>query len=156
MKQIQSQKKTRQLFFAFKPIVAYLNDPKCNNPIEDDDEWVINENVTFDYPVSVDVFKSVDNSSLYMPLFMLSMTSVTVENGEGSIFVIPPSKMSQSPIVFSRVQPQMSVVTDSGSDSEPLQFFYYVQAAQHMMRKIGYNLQHENGLNFEKGRHGLL
>jgi len=33
---------------AFKPIVAYLNDPQCNNPIGDDDEWVINENITFD------------------------------------------------------------------------------------------------------------
>jgi len=34
--------------FAFKPIVEYFNDPECNNPIEDDGEWVINENVTFD------------------------------------------------------------------------------------------------------------
>jgi len=30
---------------AFEPIVAYLNDPQCNNPIGDVDEWVINENV---------------------------------------------------------------------------------------------------------------
>ena len=30
----------------FKPIVAYFNDSKCNNPIEDDCEWVINEKVT--------------------------------------------------------------------------------------------------------------
>jgi len=44
-------------------IIAYLNDTECNNPIEDDDEWVINENVPFDYPVSVDVFKSIDDSS---------------------------------------------------------------------------------------------
>jgi len=42
--------------FALKPIVAYFNDPKCNNPIEDDGEWVINENDTLDYPVSVDLF----------------------------------------------------------------------------------------------------
>ena len=33
--------------FAFKPIVSYVNDPRCNNLIEDDGEWVINENVTF-------------------------------------------------------------------------------------------------------------
>jgi len=105
--------------FAFKPIVAYLNNPECNNPIESNDEWVINENVTFDYPISVDVFKSRDNSFQYMPLSMLSMTSTPVENGEGSVFVIPPSKMSQSPKVFSRVQPRMFVVTDLGSDSEP-------------------------------------
>ena len=40
--------------FAFKPIVEYLNYPECNNSIEHDNEWVINENITFDYPVSVD------------------------------------------------------------------------------------------------------
>jgi len=59
----------------FKPIVAYLNDPQCNNPIRDDNEWVINENVTFDYPLSIDLFKSIDNSSQHMPSSMLSMTS---------------------------------------------------------------------------------
>ena len=91
--------------FAFKPIVAYLNDPECNNPIKDDDEWVINENVTFDYPVSVDVFKSIDNSSLHMLLSMLSMTSTPVENSEGSVFVVPLSKRNQSLIVFDRIQP---------------------------------------------------
>jgi len=105
--------------FAFKPIVAYLNDPECINLVEDDDEWVINENVTFDYPVSVDVFNSVDNGSLHMPLSMLSMTSTPIENGEGYVFVIPPFKRNQSTIVFGRVQPRMSTVTDSGSDSEP-------------------------------------
>jgi len=60
---------------------------------------------------------------------MLSITSVTsapVENGEGSIFVVPSSKKSQSPTVFDRVQPRMFAVTDLGSDSEPPQFFYYV------------------------------
>jgi len=117
---------------------------------------VIKENVTFDYPVSVDAIKFVDNSSLYLPLSMLSMTSTPVENSEGSIFVIPPSKMSQSPIVFGRVQPRMSAVTDSGSDSEPPQFFHYARSAHHMMRKMGSNLQHGNGLNFRRGRRGLL
>ena len=53
--------------FAFKPIVAYLNDPECNNPTEDDGEWVINENIIFDYPVSVNLFKSADDTSLHMP-----------------------------------------------------------------------------------------
>ena len=74
---------------AFKPIVAYLNDPQCNNLIGGDDEWVINTNITFDYPESVDLFKSVDNSSLHMPLSVLSMTSMPVESEEGSVFVIP-------------------------------------------------------------------
>jgi len=84
--------------FAFKPIVAYLNDPEYNNPIKDDGEWVINENITFDYPVnpvSIDLFKSVDDTSLHMPLSMLSVESTPVENGEVSVFVVPPSKRNQ-------------------------------------------------------------
>ena len=91
--------------FTFKPIVAYLNDPECNNPTEDDGEWVINENITFDYPVSADLFKSVDDTSLHMPLSMLSMTSTPIENGKESVFVVPSSKRNQSPIVFDRIQP---------------------------------------------------
>ena len=78
------------------------------------------------------------------------------ESGEGSVFVIPPSKRSQSPIVFDRVQPKMSVVTDSSSNSEPSQIFHYTRSAHHMIREMGYNLQYGKGLNFKKGRHGLL
>jgi len=71
---------------ACEPIVTYFN-PQCNNPIGDYDEWVINENVTFDYPESVELFESVNNSSVHMPLPVLSMTSTPVECGEGSVFV---------------------------------------------------------------------
>jgi len=84
----------------FKPIVAYFNNPQCNNSIEHDGEWVINENIIFDYPVSVVVFKSIDDSSIRMSSPMLSMTSTPIEDGKGSIFVIPTSQRSQSPIVF--------------------------------------------------------
>ena len=115
---------------------------------------MINENVTFDYPVSVDLFKFADDTSLYMPLSMLSMTSISVENGE--VFVVPPSKKNQSPIVFGRAQSRMSAVTDSGSNSEPPQFFHYTRSVHHMMKKMGYNLQRKNGLNFESGRRNLL
>ena len=66
---------------------------------------MINENVTFDYLVSVDLFKSAGDTSLHMSLSMLSVTSTSVENGEGSVFVVPLSKKNQSPIVFGRVQP---------------------------------------------------
>jgi len=72
--------------FACEPIVAYFNNPQCNNSIGDDDEWVINENVTFDYPESIKLFESVDNSSLHVPLLVLSMTSTFVECAEGSVF----------------------------------------------------------------------
>ena len=83
-------------------IVAYFNNPQCNNTIRDGDEWVINENVTFDYPESVKLFESVYNSSLHMLLPVLSTTSTPVECGEGSVFVVPSSKRSQSLIVFGR------------------------------------------------------
>jgi len=63
-----------------------------------------------------------------------------VECGEGSVFVIPPSKRSQSPIVFGRVQLRISAVTDSSSDSEPPQFFHYARSTNLMMRQMGYNL----------------
>jgi len=129
----------------------WFNDPKCNNPIEDDGEWVIYENVTFDYPVSVDLFKFTGDTSLHMPLSMLSVTSTPVENSEGSAFVVSPSKRNQSPIVFGRIQPQISTITDSGSDSEPPQFFHYARSTHHMMRRMGYNLQHRNNLNFRRG-----
>jgi len=84
----------RPATFAYEPIVAYFNNPQCYNPIGDDDEWVINKNVMFDYPESVELFESVDNSSLHMSLHVLSMTSTSVECAEGSVLVVPPSKRS--------------------------------------------------------------
>jgi len=124
----------------YEPIVIYFNNSQCNNPSGDDDEWVINENVIFDYPASVELLESVDNSSLHMPLHKPSMTSISVECVEGSIFVVPPSKRSQSSIVFGRAQLRQSALTDSSSDSEPPQIFHYARSAQHIMRKMGYNL----------------
>ena len=50
----------------------------------------------------------------------------------------------------------MSAVIDSSLDSEPPQFFHYALSAHHMMRKMGYNLQRGNGLNFRRGQRGLL
>jgi len=117
---------------------------------------VINENITFDYPVSVNLFNSTGDTSLHMPLFMLSVTSMPIENGEGSVFVVPPSKRNQSSIVFGRVQPRMSAVTNSDSNSEPPQFFYYARSVHHMMRRLRYNLQRGNSLHFGRGRRGLL
>jgi len=111
--------------FTYEPIVVCFNNPQCNNRIGDDDEWVINENITFNYPESVELFESIDNSFLHMPLPVLSMTSTPVEHGEGSVFVVPPSKRSQSLIIFSRAHLRRSAVIDSSSDSEPPQFFHY-------------------------------
>jgi len=35
--------------FDEEPIVAYLNDPDCNNSTDNSVEWVLNENINFDY-----------------------------------------------------------------------------------------------------------
>jgi len=55
--------------FTMEPTVAYLNDHDCNDFAENDDEWVINENIAFDYSLCPDdVFNFVKSSSLHMPL----------------------------------------------------------------------------------------
>ena len=47
--------------FIIEPLVAYLDDPDCNNPAQNEGEWVHNENVASDYSLYLeDVFKSVD------------------------------------------------------------------------------------------------
>ena len=91
-----------------------------------------------------------------MPLHKPSMSSTYVECMEGSVFVIYPSKRSQSPIIFGKTQPQGSMITDLSSDLEPPQYFHYIRSAQHMMRKMGYSLQRGNGLNFRKWRRDFL
>ena len=108
-----------------EPIVACFNNPQCNNPTEDDDEWVINDNVTFDYPASVELLESVVNSSLHMPLHKPNIPGTSMECAEWSVFVVPPSKRRQSPIVFARARLRRSTVTYSSSDSEPPQNFHY-------------------------------
>ena len=100
---------------ACEPIVAYFNNPQCNNPSGDDDEWVINENVILDYPASVELPESVDNSFLHMPLHKPIMISTSVECAEGSVFEVPPSKRSQALIVFGRAQLRRSVAKDLNS-----------------------------------------
>jgi len=79
---------------AYETIIEYFNNPQCKNPSGDDDEWVINKNVIFDYPANIKLRESIDNSPLHMPLHKLRMTSTFVECAEGSVFVVPPSKKS--------------------------------------------------------------
>jgi len=38
-----------EVSFDEESIVAYLNDPECNNSADNGEEWVLNENVNFDY-----------------------------------------------------------------------------------------------------------
>ena len=44
-------------------IVTCLNNPQCNTPSEDEGESVINDNISFDYPVSAELFESIMDSS---------------------------------------------------------------------------------------------
>jgi len=100
-------------------IVACFNNPQCNNPSEDDAELVINDNVTFNYPTSVELLESVINSSLHMPLHKLSMPGTSEECAEAFIFMVPPSKRRQSPIAFGRARLRRFTITDLSSNSKP-------------------------------------
>ena len=101
-----------------EPVITCFNNLQCNAPSEDEDEWVINDNISFDYPVSVELFESVKDSSLHMPLHKLNTSSTPVELIEGSVLVVPPSKEGQLPIVFGKAQLQRSAAADSSSDSD--------------------------------------
>ena len=84
-------------------IVAYLNDPDCNNSVDNGNEWVLNENINFDYSLCCDDVNSpADMSPLHMPLLM-SMVYMYIEENDGSVFVVPSFKKSKSPIIFGRV-----------------------------------------------------
>ena len=63
--------------FIGEPIIACLNTPQCNTPSEDEGEWVINDNISFDYPASIRSVKSITDSSLHMPLHKPSAVSYT-------------------------------------------------------------------------------
>jgi len=40
--------------FAMNPLVTYLNDPYCNIVTENDHQWVLNEDIDFDYSLCFD------------------------------------------------------------------------------------------------------
>jgi len=55
--------------FAMEPLVAYLDDPYCNNTVETNGEWVLDEDIDFDYFLCFDdVPDSANTSSLHMPI----------------------------------------------------------------------------------------
>jgi len=73
-----------------EPIVACLDNPDCNNPAENEGELVLNENVAFNYSLCLeDVFKSIDISSLHMPLPISKMACMHIGDNGGSIFIVP-------------------------------------------------------------------
>ena len=98
------------------------------------------------------IFKSVDISSLHMPLPISEMACMHIEDNEGSVFIIPPTKRDQSPIIFDRSQARATTSRESDDDLEPPQFFHYTRSAHCMMKRMGYSLNLGDGLNFDKGR----
>jgi len=106
--------------FIIEPIIAYLEDSDCNNPAKNEGEWVLNENVAFDYSLCFeDVFKSVDISSLHILLPISKMACMHIEDNEGSVFIIPLSKRDQLPIVFNRGLTRAMTSRESDEDLEP-------------------------------------
>jgi len=92
-----------EVSFDEKLIVAYLNDPDCNNSTDNGDEWVLNENVNFDYSLCCDDVNSLlDMSPLHMPL-PLSTACMHIEENDGSVFIVSSSKEDQLPIKFGKL-----------------------------------------------------
>ena len=107
------------VFFDEEPIIAYLNDPDCNNSADNSDEWVLNENVNFDYFSCRDnVDSPIDMNPLHMSLPMPS-ACMHIEENDGSVFVVPSSKKDQSPIIFGRVWHWITTSNNSDEDLEP-------------------------------------
>ena len=101
-----------------EPIVVYLDDFDCNNPAENEDEWVLNENIIFDYSLCLDDV-SINVKSLHMLLLVSKMTCVHIQDNEGSVFIVPSYKKDQSPIVFGRGRAQALTSRESDNDLEP-------------------------------------
>ena len=138
--------------FAMKSIVTYLNESDCNDSVENDVEWVINKNVSFDSFVCLnDVLNSVKSSSLHMPLPTARMACMQTEDNDESIFIVPSSTKNQSPIVFGKVYLKTFTLEDPKKEQEPPHFFDYTWSVHCIMKRMGYDLRHGNSLNFEKG-----
>jgi len=131
--------------------MAYLDNPDCNNSADNGDEWILNENINFNYSLCCDdVYSPIDMSPLYMPLPM-STACMHIEENDGSVFIVPSSKKNQSPNIFGRVRHWITPSNNSDEDLEPPQFFHYAQSAHCMIKEMGYDLRRGEGLNFGRG-----
>ena len=86
-----------------EPIEAYFNDLDCNDSAKNDDEWELNENVTFDYSLYFDdVPDFVDTSSLLSHTFINDGMHANEDKKE-FVLVIPSYRKDQLPIFFGKV-----------------------------------------------------
>jgi len=88
-----------------------------------------------------------------MPLPISKMACMHVQDNEGCVFIVPPCKRDQLPIIFGRGWAQVPIPRKSYDDLEPPQFFHYAQLAHCMMKRMGYSLNRGDGMNFGKRRH---
>ena len=141
--------------FVIEPIVAYLGDSTCNNDtVELDDEWVINENIAFDYSLCHDnvILATEPLTSYHLPIPSSMKACAYVEDSHGSTFIVPPTKANQQPITFGKIQPRAYILGDSEEELPPPQFYHYSRTSRKIMERMGYNLSQGDGLNFGKGR----
>ena len=122
-------------------IIAYLDDPDCNNFADNGHKWILNENVNFDYSSCCDdVYSPIDMSPLYMSLPM-STACMHIEENDGSVFIVPSSKKDRLPIIFGRVRHCITPSNNLNEDLKPPKFFHYTQSAHCMMKEMGYDLR---------------
>jgi len=81
----------------------------------------------------------------------MSTTCMHIEENDGSVLVVPPSKKDQSPIIFGKVRYWITTSNDSDEDLEPPQFFHYARSMHHMMKEMRNDLLRGEDLNFGKG-----
>jgi len=134
---------------SIKLIVAYLNDYDCNDPVENESEWILNKNIAFDYSLCLEDV-SVNIRSMHMPLPISKIACMHIQDNEGSVFIVPPYKRDLSPIVFGRGRAQASIPSELDDDLEHPQFFYNARSLHRMIKRMEYSLNRGEGLNFGK------
>jgi len=109
---------------SIEPIMAYLNDYDCNDHADNEGEWILNENIAFDYSLCLKNV-SVNIGSLQMPLPISKMACMQIQDNKGSVFIVLSCKRDQSPIIFCRGRAQAPIFRESDDDLEPPLFFHY-------------------------------
>ena len=62
-----------------------------------------------------------------------------------SVFIVPSFKKDLSIIVFGKIRVQALTSRELDDDLEPPLFFHYAGSAHRMMKRIGYDLNREDG-----------
>jgi len=85
-----------------EPVVAYLDDFDYNNPVENEGEWVLNENIAFYYSLCLEDI-SVNVKSLHMPLLISEMACMHIQDNEGSVVIVLLAKGTNHQLYLTEV-----------------------------------------------------